>query len=326
MELPILSALKDGKTFDFETLADNINDAEKYWKYWWLGRDMSKILRPEVIDANNPILEPTHLKQTADLASHSVFFDKTLLGAIRENCLPSRDGWLRSHYRELLIQMLCNMKSTVHPDCPLIVFSGGGYGSGKTFVLNYLANSKALPLELSHTVGVDTFKLLIPEYHLIKAVGDGRASLTVQKECKELAFDLFSGMVDARRSFIWDSSMSNKDEVVRLITKAKSQGYALKLVAVLTPYEQAIRQAMERAYQTRRFPHPDFFRSSHKGFRDALSDYEPLFDEVVYFSNDTASGHGCCVIAERQKGTNELDIPDEAMFIKAISPLKEGDI
>jgi hypothetical protein len=35
MNLPILQKLKDGEKLDFATLADNVEQTEEYWEWWW---------------------------------------------------------------------------------------------------------------------------------------------------------------------------------------------------------------------------------------------------------------------------------------------------
>lgn len=183
MNLPILEKLKDGEKFDFQTLADSIEATEQFWEWWWDERVVEgKICRPEIISDNDPILKETCRKLHADLCHHSEFFDKMLNDAVRSELLPSCDGFDRDGFRMLVTRLVGRGVRPVSGR-PQIVFAGGGYGSGKTSILNYLSQGDEgfLPVKMSSTVGVDIFKPLIPEYNLIKAVGDGRASLTVSQ-------------------------------------------------------------------------------------------------------------------------------------------------
>jgi predicted ABC-type ATPase len=235
VELPILGRLKAGVKFDFGTLADNVEQTDEFWDWWWEGQGATEeIIRPETISDNDPILVPTHQKCDVDLCSYGDLFDRFILDAQKLDRLPITDGTDRGEFHALLVRIVFQ-NSTKLTSRPQVIFSGGGYGSGKSYILNHLALSGALPVEVEHHVGVDVFKNLIPEYNLIKAVADGRASLTVQKECQALANRLFALLVQAGRSFIWDSSMSNEAETLARIRLCKAAGYAMTLIGVLTP-------------------------------------------------------------------------------------------
>lgn len=315
MILPILPKLKEGEKWDFPTLAENQAQTEEFWAWWWTEKAQAGVIsRPEVIEDGDAILTETVNKATVDVGCCPEFFDRTLANAIIQGLLPARDGLPREHYRNLLLRMVAGGSPRTTGRAQ-IVFAGGGYGSGKTTVLNSLTQAGQLP---RHHVGVDVFKPLIPEYNLIKAVADGRASLTVQKECQELASALFEQLVEEGRSFIWDSSMSNQQATEVRIQQARERGYELTMIAVLTPLEVATRQAMHRARLSRRFPHPDFLPKSHVGFRQAFSAYVPLFDEVTVVANLGDGDDAACVVAEKS-GTNELVMLDEDRFTRALS-------
>jgi predicted ABC-type ATPase len=198
---------------------------------------------------------------------------------------------------------------------PWIVFTGGGYGSGKTTILGHLGEHGQIPCK--GLVGADMFKQLIPEYHLIKSVADGRASLTVQKECMLLLKRLFPMLVEKRRSFVLDSSMSDQKETVARTQLAKKMGYKLMMVAVLTPLQIAINQAMHRAKISRRLPHPKALPESHVSFRQHLREYEPLFDSILVFTNPGASGN-VAKVAEKKIGKG-LEVHDTNLFNAALS-------
>ena len=323
MKLPILEKLKEGERFDFGTLADNVEQTDEFLGWWWSEKYKEGVIsRPEIIADNDPLLTPTAQKPTADLSCCPEFFDRMLLNATRDGRLPPRSRLSRPHYRELLLSIVA-ASSIRLSSRPQIVFTGGGYGSGKTTILNFLAQSEVIPVQLAHLVGVDVFKPLIPEYNLIKAVADGRASLTVQQECKELANELFDGLVGLGRSFAWDSSMSDAADTLAKMRHAKEHNYELSLIGVLTPLEVAIRQAMNRAKDSRRFPHPEALPKSHAGFRKALNEYIPFFDEVMVFARLEGVAEPV-VVAEKKAGANELAILDEKTFTAAlILPIKQ---
>jgi hypothetical protein len=199
---------------------------------------------------------------------------------------------------------------------PRLIFTGGGYGSGKTTIVNKLALDGTIGLNAKHMVGVDYFKLYMPEFSLITSVADGRASLTVQQECKNLSDELYKSFVAEGLSFIWDSSMSNEAETRRKIEMAAEKGYELSMIAVLTPEPVAIKQAMERAFDTRRFPNPVALPESHGNFRKAFSGYLPHFQDVLVFGKVDESE--LPMLIGKKSGGNDLAIADEILFNRLI--------
>ncbi len=320
MHLPILEKLKEGEKFDFETLADNIEQTYEFWDWWWTNKYVEGVIsRPEMISDNDEILISTDGKPFADLLSHQDFFDETLFRLIKKGILPGRDLINRPAFQKLITQFVTG-NSVLLPGRPQVIFAGGGYGSGKTTVLNELTEYGKLPVGQAHHVGVDVFKPLVPEYNLIKAVADGRASFTVQRECQQMASTLFGLLIDSGRSFIWDSSMSNKAETLDKIDLAKRSGYELTMIAVLTPLTQAIAQAMGRAKKFRRFPHFEALPKSHSGFRQAFQEYVDKFDGIIVFANDARINHIPVAIAEKKSNQSALVVLDQAVWDKAFQP------
>ncbi len=319
MELPILQKLKDGEKFDFATLADNVEQTEDYWNWWWTEKAQTdQICRPEIIHPDDPILKDTARKFSVDLNYHREFFDKHLDRLLNKGILPLRDGLTRDVIRNVALNIMYN-SSVKLTSRPQIIFAGGGYGSGKTTALNYLALNDALPVKMSHLVGVDVFKPLIPEYNLIKAVGDGRASVTVQNECKELANRLYATLIESGRSFAWDSSMSNKADTLEKIKMAKENHYEMMMVAVLTPMATAIKRAMHRAKQTRRFPNREALPESHNGFRNSFNDYLLEFDEISVLAN-IADDMDVELIAVKEAGKELVTIKPELLASLLVVP------
>ena len=315
MQLPISGRLIDGVKFDFDTLADNTDETDKFWDVWWQGRSLDTIVRPEIIVDDDSILQITADKPCVDLFKSRELFDDFLLKALDAGQIPTRHNMTRAEFGVHVTRIIAGNLVDLKNNPPQLVFAGGGYGSGKTTILNFLTKAGKLPLPLSHMVGVDYFKHYMPEYGLISAVGDGRASFTVQRECTALASKLFDELVAAKRSFIWDSSMSNRSETLKRLKAAKGAGYQLSMVAVLTPLQVAIRQAMSRAQDSRRFPHKDALPGSHIGFRAAFPDYVPVFDEITVFANfGEVDEHSPYVIAEKPLNAKQLEVGDQDRF------------
>src|SRR5258708_32768184 len=134
MQLPILERLKDGEKFDFDTLAENVEQTDLFWEWWWDEKyKEGTISRPDIILESDAILIPTDEKLTVDLAYRQEFFDKTLFRLVKKGILPCEEAVRRERYHQLITQIV-NNSSIALSGRPQIVFAGGGYGSGKTTV------------------------------------------------------------------------------------------------------------------------------------------------------------------------------------------------
>jgi|GEM_PF-2941220 len=311
MELPILEKLKDGEKFDFATLVNNIDQVQTFWEWWWAQKaSLDHISRPETIEQGDPILVETDAKTDIDLYSRADLFGELLSKRINSGQISPSYIKNRGDFRDQLAKVVFSLAAN-SSDRPEIVFAGGGYGSGKSTLLNNLSLTHTLPVDFSQHIGVDVFKDLIPEYGQIKSVCDGRASFTVQRECVQLAELVYPRLIAARKSFMWDSSMSDLKTSLEKVELARSQGYTITLVALFTPLEEAITQAMRRAKLSRRFPHPPALEASNKHFRVNFRHYVPLFDEIRVFAwgselNETNS----VLIAKKSGLKNQIDCAD----------------
>jgi len=318
MKLPILEKLKNGEKFDFEILADNTDQTDEFWDWWWAERaDVSKISRPEIINEDDPILRETIDKSIAHLCSYSDLFENPLFNLVRKNSFPSADSISRETLQHAILNQVFR-GSVKLPDKAQLVFTGGGYGSGKTVIVNRLCDRGVLPMPLKCLVGPDVIKQLIPEYHLVKAVADGRASAVVQKECVALAQTLYRRLVQNGLSFAWDSSMSDYETTLERIMLAKENGFGLTMVAVFTPLETAVRQAMHRARKSRRFPNADALPKSNQGFRTNFAKYLEHFDVIKVFAN-MGDGKDSYVIAEKNGLGNALEVFDSNLFQSVVA-------
>jgi predicted ABC-type ATPase len=127
---------------------------------------------------------------------------------------------------------------------------------------------------------------------------------------------LFPVLIENKRSFTLDSSMSNESDTLDRIHLAKHSGYELTLVAILTPLEVSIRLAMNRAKISRRFPNPDALPKSNVLFKQYLMKYVPFFDTVFVFVNTGTDGK-MFKVAEKNK-QKELVVFDQNLFDTAL--------
>ncbi len=312
----VLEMLQEGEKFALSFLVAHVEDCFAYWDWWWKNRAGSTALsRPEIVADEEPILTETVKSPWVDTVTHSSLFGEFLSKAIYHGILPLGQECLRADFHQKLVAHLASR--SVDREQPLIVFAGGGYGAGKTSILASTKDCPILDLPQGVQVGVDVFKKFLPEYEILSRLGEGRASSIVQREARALSEDLFGLLTTLRRSFTWDSSLSNFSESMKKIEHARKQGYRLHLVGVSSPLEAAIARAMHRAKENRRFAHPAYFVDSHRKFAALFEQYFDVFDSVQLFWNPWFPGETVQdprLIAEKGTGKNILAVYGEEEF------------
>jgi predicted ABC-type ATPase len=315
----ILEMLQEGEKFPLSFLAAHVEDCFAYWDWWWENRaNPAELSRPEIVDDEDPILKETMECLWVDTVSHTSLFGEFLTKAIHYDILPAGQECNRADFHQKLVaHLVCGSVDSLEREAPLIVFAGGGYGAGKTTVLSSNKNCPFLEMPLGTSLGVDIFKRFLPEYEILSRLGEGRASTIVQREARDLSESLFWLLTAHRRSFIWDSSLSNFPESMKRIQHARAQGYRLHLVGVSSPIETAIARAMHRARNNRRFAHPAHLIDSHQKFARVFDQYFDVFDSVQLFWNPWIPGGADqepLLIAEKETGKNSLAVYGEEEF------------
>ncbi len=312
---PIFEQLKRGSLFSYSHLKTEREAVCQFWEWWWSQTDTAQLKRPETLVANDPILTQTATKPTVDTISDDYFFSQPLLNALTSQELPHGHQVNRPAYRQAIADMLtprCPVSSE-----PLLVFTGGGYGAGKTTTLHWLAKQGKAPggIEADALQGVDYCKQLLPEFNQVKMVADGRASEICQDESRLISDLLFGQLVNDRRCFGWDSSMSNKEGTLKKIEYARQCGYRLALIGVLTETPVAVQRAMGRAKKTRRFAPPKYLHESHASFASHLETYIELMDEVLVVENsrETKDG-GPHLLAQKKPGEKAVKVFDQTIY------------
>jgi len=279
----IRDALLKGGRFPYSLLRAEFEQVQNFWRKWWEGRDLSVISRPYTIADDDPILTHTIGKETVDSFSDRESFWTFLKTPLSEGHLPVGLDLSRNQYRAAIVDLFVDWlpQSTD----PVVYFVGGGYGAGKTTIMHKLAKSGSIECPVKALVGVDACKMMLPEFERVKMISDGRASEITQEESRLIADELFSEALSQRRTFSWDSSMSNREETLRKIHAARRGGHRVEVISVYTPPQTALERAMKRAHETRRFPNPNHFHRSHGHFAKFFPDYVDEADKVLLFFN-----------------------------------------
>lgn len=279
----IRDALLKGEKFRYSLLRSEFEQVQKFWKKWWEGRDLSIINRPYTIADDDSILTPTVGKVTVDSLSDHETFWVFLKTALSKGHLPAGRDIPRDQYRSAIVTLFVDRLPK--SNSPVVYFVGGGYGAGKTSIMHKLADSGKLECPVKALVGVDACKMMIPEFERVKMISDGRASEITQEESRLIADELFAEALKQRRTFSWDSSMSNRDETLQKIQAARQRGHRIEMISVYTPPQTALERAMSRARETRRFPNPSHFHRSHVQFAKFFPDFVDEFERVLLFFN-----------------------------------------
>jgi chloramphenicol 3-O-phosphotransferase len=310
MIYPIYDALKTGSQFPYSLLVSHYEEVEMYWDWWWEQADHGRLTRPKTISDDDPVLQPTIEKLSVDTESEEHFFYEFASHAIRNEMEVRGYNVPRQTYREKVALHLANQMPNLSDK--VAVFLGGGYGAGKTTALNMLCKTNTIPFTMSQQVGVDYCKNLLPEFHRVRMVADGRASTICQLESRAISDMLFNRIVESGRSLTWDSSMSDYDSTMDKIRRVRAHGYNLMLVGVWTPTEIAVRRAMSRARKIRRFAHPDYLVKSARDFSKFFPKYADLFDRVRVFCNsvDRADDGEPLLIAQKDVIDSDLEVFD----------------
>ena len=316
MSCPVFESLKKGDQFPVSMLLNEHDAVLQYWDWWWSTAPTDRLTRPHTVTEGDPWLTPTHTKATVDTETHSEYLSEFTLNLAKRQLIPRGVAVPRADYRAALVAEV--VSKAPQEATPTVVLTGGGYGAGKTTAMDFMMRCRKIPIHLGSLTGVDNFKLFLPEYALLQRLAEGEASTVVQEEARMLADNTFRQMVAEKRSFGWDSSMSNSADSLARINLARESGYKLIMVAVFAPLEVAIRQAMSRARQNRRFAHPDYLPKSHTDFRAHFMSYVSFFDEVFAFCNDgklnNSNQPDMTFTAQKVAGETSLAILNQTSF------------
>lgn len=322
---PILNRLIKGDRFYYSLLRGEREAVEGYREWWWNQANPESLERPMTLMDSDPILTPTQSKNTVDTVTDDFMFSDPLRHLLDFKILPRGEDVKRSEYRQALADHLT--QSGIKGEKPALFFTGGGYGAGKTSGLQWLVREGKSPVKMpvSALQGADYCKQLLPEFSQVQRVADGRASEICQDESRTISDLLFCQLVSEKRTFGWDSSMSDKEKTFKKIAFARKNGYRIVLLAVLTRLEIAIPRAMQRAKETRRFAPPKYLESSHMAFWTHLPDYSKAFDEVLVLENSREQKDGGpSLLAMKTEGEINMKIFDRPTYEGYTSDVTDG--
>ena len=175
---------------------------------------------------------------------------------------------------------------------PTVVMMGDGMAGGKsTMVNNFIQPSiKQQRGEEMLLVDVDEIKKEIPEYVDFQKEDVSSAAERVHKESSDIGKYVFQGLVEKKKSFIFDGTMKNTDRYIRLVQKLKKAGYQIQIFVATTSIEEAKKRAMRRGKETGRFVPMNDLVKSHASTPVTFERIKNIVDSYyVYDTTDKAT-------------------------------------
>lgn len=140
-----------------------------------------------------------------------------------------------------------NAEDLPSQDQPQVLFSGGGYASGKSSTLKILAARGDVPPD-SFVLDPDEIKALLPEYRDALAQNDPEANLIAWEEAWQIAKGIQARAQQRKVNIIVDGiSDTSPEEMLARWESFKARGYSGRAVYTDIPTEEAMRRAAHRA-------------------------------------------------------------------------------
>lgn len=128
---------------------------------------------------------------------------------------------------------------------PVVVFMGGGSGSGKSFVRSEVVAPQYLEKGITGAVvDVDKFKVLINKYER-KRLGKDWANRTHDEGIDVMELSV-GALVSKKKNFILDGTLSHAETVEKNINFMKSNGYKVNAVFVDVGLNRAMKNVQLR--------------------------------------------------------------------------------
>jgi predicted ABC-type ATPase len=208
-------------------------------------------------------------------------------------------------------------RSETSTKVPQLVLTGGGYGAGKTSVVESFLKEGAVNLTERSMMGADLCRDLIPEYSQIISVLDSRGGEVCQEESYLLLNRLLDRLLETKRSFIWDSTLQYTDRANEIIRKARDHEFEIYLLAVTVDPFRALERAFERAVKIRRFLKSEALIKSHRRFAKNLPILISQVD-FAYVHDSTIEDETPRMIAKKEGFEAELEVIDPEAYNLAL--------
>lgn len=224
--------------------------------------------------------------------------------------LYKKDGkYIKSRQKlhDKIVRTIVNSaNSPKNGEKPLCILMGGGSASGKGTFRNTMILPKLKSMGLRMGIAdPDDIKEQIPEYEYFKEQNIQTAAARVHRESSDINQEAINALIENRKNFMWDGTMSDARLYNPVIEHLKKAGYRTYIIGTDVSIELALQRSHERAKITGRDV-PDYIvASAHGGFANT---YPQLINKVDgYFLYDTSEKNNPILI-EDSKGINRVDL------------------
>lgn len=191
---------------------------------------------------------------------------------------------------------------------PVVVFMGGGGGSGKSTVLDSGVESGLIPDLKYVTINPDDVKADLPDYKKVRRAGDYRAAEIVHEESSDVADMALAQAVQENRNIVIDKTMANPGKNLALMELLRQKGYEIRFVGVTVDPGTAVNRNLGRFYNSGRLPQLQAMVRSHKAFNGNAEQYLEAADIGVIV--DTSGNSPVTFVSKNADGSVEVTDPD----------------
>lgn len=192
----------------------------------------------------------------------------------------------RAAYQDALISGVVDA-ACVPVAGPVLLFSCGGMGAGKTTTVRRLAARGALPLERFVVCDPDLFKRLLPEYPLYVRADAGAAASHMQAESGTVAEVAFYAGLAAGKSVFFDGSMRDAAwhrSLIELV-RARFPRHRIGIVYVTATREVCHRRIAQRRAVTGMAPPERLVNATFDAVAASFEALAPLVDFTFKLDN-----------------------------------------
>lgn len=220
----------------------------------------------------------------------------------------------RASLREELIRTVIGDAQPPERGRPILYLMGGGGASGKGDVLDRLMKNKVIDGSNAVHLDPDIIKTRIPQFSQIVAAGDSRAAEVVHEESSWIAKAVLAKSMEGRLNIIYDSTLGNPDKTVNLIDDAHARGYEVRLFGVTADPEVAVRRAVERGKESKRYVPVQAQLAAHRGFSAGFEQYVEKADTVALYDTNSTSDPPFQIVQKKSDGV--LRVLNESAYRK----------